>query len=73
MDCNTGRIYEDSLIQQLISDGAITDKKRFKQMSVPPTPVQLKNRRVKRNDPCPCGSGEKFKKCCLRDQSDDRF
>jgi preprotein translocase subunit SecA len=21
---------------------------------------------VKRNDPCPCGSGQKFKKCCMR-------
>lgn len=21
---------------------------------------------VGRNDPCPCGSGDKFKKCCLR-------
>jgi uncharacterized protein YecA (UPF0149 family) len=20
---------------------------------------------VGRNDPCPCGSGKKFKKCCL--------
>jgi len=20
---------------------------------------------IKRNDPCPCGSGRKFKKCCL--------
>jgi len=23
---------------------------------------------VGRNDPCPCGSGKKYKKCCLRDQ-----
>jgi hypothetical protein len=23
------------------------------------------NRYVRRNDPCPCGSGKKFKKCCL--------
>ncbi len=23
------------------------------------------NRQVGRNDPCPCGSGKKFKKCCL--------
>lgn len=23
-------------------------------------------RRVGRNDPCPCGSGKKYKKCCLR-------
>jgi uncharacterized protein len=22
--------------------------------------------RVSRNDPCPCGSGRKFKKCCYR-------
>src|SRR5262249_25093953 len=22
-------------------------------------------RRVRRNDPCPCGSGKKFKQCCL--------
>ena len=21
--------------------------------------------KVKRNDPCPCGSGKKYKKCCL--------
>jgi uncharacterized protein len=21
---------------------------------------------IGRNDPCPCGSGKKFKKCCLR-------
>ena len=26
---------------------------------------QLKSRKsVKRNDPCPCGSGKKYKKCC---------
>lgn len=25
--------------------------------------------RVGRNDPCPCGSGKKFKKCCLNSQS----
>jgi uncharacterized protein YecA (UPF0149 family) len=23
------------------------------------------NRHVGRNDPCPCGSGKKYKKCCL--------
>ena len=27
-------------------------------------------REVGRNDPCPCGSGKKFKKCCLAAQSD---
>jgi len=23
------------------------------------------NHRIGRNDPCPCGSGKKYKKCCL--------
>jgi uncharacterized protein YecA (UPF0149 family) len=26
-----------------------------------------KDKRVGRNDPCPCGSGKKYKKCCGRD------
>ena len=29
-------------------------------------PVRRKAPRVGRNDPCPCGSGKKYKKCCLR-------
>jgi uncharacterized protein len=28
-------------------------------------PVENPYRHVGRNDPCPCGSGKKFKKCCL--------
>jgi hypothetical protein len=24
-----------------------------------------KKKKIGRNDPCPCGSGEKYKKCCL--------
>ncbi len=29
-----------------------------------PKPEQRKVEKVGRNDPCPCGSGKKFKKCC---------
>jgi preprotein translocase subunit SecA len=32
-----------------------------------PEPVR-KAARVGRNDPCPCGSGKKYKKCCGRDE-----
>ncbi|OPZ64207.1 MAG: preprotein translocase subunit SecA [Firmicutes bacterium ADurb.Bin506] len=28
------------------------------------TPVKNKGAKVGRNDPCPCGSGKKYKKCC---------
>ncbi|MEL7605336.1 MAG: preprotein translocase subunit SecA [Sedimentibacter saalensis] len=29
-----------------------------------PQPVVKKDKKVGRNDPCPCGSGKKYKKCC---------
>ena len=31
------------------------------------TPVK-KGKKPGRNDPCPCGSGKKYKKCCGRDE-----
>jgi len=31
----------------------------------PRTPPATVKREVGRNDPCPCGSGKKFKKCCI--------
>ena len=27
-------------------------------------PIKNKNEKIGRNDPCPCGSGKKYKKCC---------
>ena len=30
-----------------------------------PDPITRDEAKVGRNDPCPCGSGKKFKKCCL--------
>ena len=32
------------------------------------TVVKTKSQKVGRNDPCPCGSGKKYKKCCGRDE-----
>lgn len=30
----------------------------------PPATVKYDTPKVGRNDPCPCGNGKKFKKCC---------
>ena len=30
-----------------------------------PSPIRVTQELVGRNAPCPCGSGKKFKKCCL--------
>ena len=29
-------------------------------------PVKRSSKKIKRNDPCPCGSGKKYKKCCMQ-------
>lgn len=39
-------------------DGADSGKK--------PQPIRRKGKKIGRNDPCPCGSGKKYKKCCGR-------
>jgi len=31
-----------------------------------PAPVVNDGKKVGRNDPCPCGSGKKYKHCCLK-------
>ncbi|MGD9720312.1 MAG: SEC-C metal-binding domain-containing protein [Pirellulales bacterium] len=44
--------------QQAAIDGSQTDRKL--------EPIRNREQRVGRNDPCPCGSGKKFKNCCMR-------
>lgn len=36
----------------------------FKTLNVPNEPMRRESPRVGRNDPCPCGSGKKYKQCC---------
>ena len=31
-----------------------------------PQPIRNKDKKVGPNDPCPCGSGKKYKKCCMQ-------
>jgi preprotein translocase subunit SecA len=44
--------------QQAAIEGTETDHK--------PQPIRHRGPRVGRNDPCPCGSGKKFKNCCMK-------
>jgi hypothetical protein len=32
------------------------------------SPIQRKDRKIGRNELCPCGSGEKYKNCCQKNQ-----
>ncbi|MEC8474617.1 MAG: SEC-C metal-binding domain-containing protein, partial [Planctomycetota bacterium] len=46
---------------------ANTSTNSSSQSSEPQKPATIRNRgrRVGRNDPCPCGSGKKYKNCCM--------
>jgi uncharacterized protein YecA (UPF0149 family) len=61
MDKATGRIYES--VQAMVAQNIAASRQM--EMNVPPTTRQLARGHVGRNEPCPCGSGKKFKKCCL--------
>lgn len=60
MDTRDGKIWRS------FNDIPAEDRAHCVEMQLPPTPRQLKRMTVGRNDPCPCDSGLKFKKCCLR-------
>lgn len=46
---------------------AVTDIYRFWLAKRGTQPIRREEPKVGRNDPCPCGSGKKFKQCCGKD------
>jgi len=69
MDTKNGHIYALEGLRERFNELSDAEfKNRFKPMEVAPTPGQMARKppKVGRNDPCPCGSGKKFKKCCLK-------
>lgn len=61
MDTRTGRICTKEEVLAMPD----ADTRFMQEMNVEPTPRQAARKKVGRNDPCPCGSQKKFKKCCL--------
>ena len=55
-----GEFDEDDFDEDTFAD---TDLEEEESGDSPPTTLR-RNQRISRNDPCPCGSGKKFKKCC---------
>jgi|GEM_PF-2020155 len=51
---------------ELVPSGADEEQRSQSELATVTRPIRNTGRKVGRNDPCPCGSGRKFKKCCDR-------
>ena len=65
MDTRDGNIIANDELQKIMEHMDPKEREHFKEMKLPMTHKQEITKKVGRNDPCPCGSGKKFKKCCL--------
>jgi len=61
--------YQEVYEKTVNFDGEKFDEFMKQMVQSPPYPEQKQsintNAKIQRNDPCPCGSGKKYKKCCL--------
>lgn len=56
--------YEEATAQQVPQEMQAVDVREF-MARMRTKPVIRDYKKIGRNDPCPCGSGLKYKKCCL--------
>ena len=71
MNTETGELKSE---KELLEEGIIKKnvdelknmESKFIKVEIGLTPEQIKNRKIGRNDICPCGSGKKFKNCHLK-------
>jgi hypothetical protein len=68
---NPWRFYDPVEIQRRqqrwLKEDREQEQKRFDQGNWRPVKTYVREQpKIGRNDPCPCGSGKKYKKCCLK-------
>ena len=62
----TGALFHVKIEQKIEREEAPKITGTNKDIDGPKTPYVRKGAKVGRNDPCPCGSGKKYKNCCGR-------
>lgn len=60
MDVRTGALVSMAQLGLM----AVSERQHYREVDA--TPAQVRSGRVGRNELCPCKSGKKFKKCCLK-------
>lgn len=66
---NTQQDIKRSAVAKIASEGTAESRAATTEKARPY--VKRADQKVGRNDPCPCGSGKKYKKCCGREAGDE--
>ena len=53
------------MLPYLLKESAQTGWRLYREMMEDRGPLRRKKEKTGRNEPCPCGSGKKYKNCCL--------
>lgn len=61
--------FDDGFEAEFKDDEAANDEAEDEVVAWPPAIIVRQSPKIGRNDPCPCGSGKKYKKCCLGKRS----
>ncbi len=67
----TSARHDEFNVTQTLLEEKQADLEAADQAGAPPAelkPIRNRGEKAGRNDPCPCGSGKKFKNCCMRKQ-----
>lgn len=67
-DAPGNSVYSQETYEQIQNLGQISQQISAESKIVPFPTVRREEKKVYPNDPCPCGSGKKYKKCCGRNK-----
>ena len=59
-------LHPEAARPQMSQEDIIAEEAAFVPPKAAPAPRSVSHQKVGRNDPCPCHSGKKYKKCCGR-------
>ncbi len=57
-----------SLLSSMSAQGPAAQEAEEGEVTLPNISIRREGKKVGRNDPCSCGSGKKYKKCCANDE-----
>ena len=66
----TGKERKDEFVDEgpIVEEGEFPEEGEIPERAVKQQPYRREHPKIGRNDPCPCGSGKKYKNCCGRNE-----